>query len=171
MCTSKMGSSCACTVASSSQLSITPYTPTLQPMLRLPRASLFKNTQATVMAPHIPQTPLSIDAHLAYARTLGRQWEGTHLACLRVQADDRICSKLVGPHDASAIHRYGLRTAIWTAWQDVLVYDFGRHRVNVQQCALAVERHPQRAVWRCGHPAWLRASFQGEFGDSPGFGI
>ena len=36
------------------------------------RCSLFKNTQAAVMTPHIPQPPLSIDNHLAYAGTLGR---------------------------------------------------------------------------------------------------
>src|SRR5215470_11005747 len=115
MWASKMGSSCACAVARSSQLSITPHIPTLQPMLRLPRAS-FNNTQATVMAPHIPQPPLSIDDHLAYAYTLGRQRKGTHLAGLGVQADDRIRGKLVGPHDARAIHRDGIGTAIWTAW-------------------------------------------------------
>src|SRR5262245_23429124 len=115
MCASKMGSSCARAVARSSQLSITPYTLTLQLMLRLPRIS-FQNTQATVMAPHIPQPPLSIDNHLAYAYTLRRQREGTHLACLGVQADDRICSKLVGPHDASAIHRYRIGAAMRTAW-------------------------------------------------------
>src|SRR5712691_8129098 len=110
-------------------------------MLRLPRASSFKNTQATVMTPHIPQPPLSIDDHLAYTYTFGRQWEGTHLACLGVQADDRIRGKFVGPHDASTIHRYGIGAAIWTAWQGVLVHDCGRYWVNVQQFALAVERH------------------------------
>src|SRR5215471_20559432 len=110
-----MGSSCACAVARSSQLSITLYRPSLQPMLRLPRAS-FNNTQATVMAPHIPQLPLRIDAHLAYACTLGRQRKGTHLASLGIQADDRICSKLVGPHDASAIHRDGIGAALGTTW-------------------------------------------------------
>ena len=39
--------------------------------------------------------------------------QGTHLACLRVQADDRIHGHLVGPHEASAIDRYGIRQWRW----------------------------------------------------------
>jgi hypothetical protein len=39
--------------------------------------------------------------------------QGTHLACLRVQADDLIRGTLVGPHEASAIDRYGLRQWHW----------------------------------------------------------
>src|SRR5215510_405321 len=124
MCASKIGSSCACAVASTSPASITPYTPPLQPILRFPHVSSFKHTQATVMTPHIPQPPISIDDHLAYAYALGRQRKRAHLACLGVQTNERICGKLVGPHDTSAIHRDGIGTALWTAWQDVFVHDF-----------------------------------------------
>src|SRR5262249_6953354 len=45
--------------------------------------------------------------------TLGRQRNGTHLAHLGIQANDRIRGQLVGPHDASAIYRDGIGTGLF----------------------------------------------------------